>query len=195
MALVTLMIVTALQAGGPACGKMPELAAHPRAMVRSHEKWLTRLIDDGLRRSATFAALVATIDGYRAIVYVEPRTTMKGNLTGAVPVHVVRAPGGTRSLRVWVLQRRSPNEVIATMGHELQHVIELLESGADEGASVPPSTTTTALDPATGCRTFETDALCGSVLPFTGSWWPAVGRGRLRRKDQRPVISTLQASW
>ena len=50
-------------------------------------------------------------------------------------------------------------------------------------------------NPATGCRTFETDALCGSVLPFTGSWWPAVGRGRLRRKDQRPVISTLQASW
>ena len=127
-------------------------------VLRSGEIWLNRLIDAGLRRSQTFATLTASIEAHRAIVYVESRDASRANFKGAVPTSVVRTPDGTRYLRVWVLRGRAPDDMIATIGHELQHVVELLEIDDGDVASGFPVTTTVAFDPRTGRRTYETDA-------------------------------------
>ncbi len=103
--------------------------------LRSVEKWMNRLIDDGLRRSPTFARLAGSIEKHRAIVYVEPRNALKAGLLGAVPPLVTRTPDGIRYMRVWVLQGRQPDEMIETIGHELQHVLELLETEGTGDAS------------------------------------------------------------
>jgi hypothetical protein len=126
--------------------------------VRSVQKWLNQLIDDGMRRSPTFARLVTTIAAHRAIAYVEPRDALKGGLTGAVPAAVVHAPDGTLYVRVWLLRGRAPDEMIETIGHELQHVIELIENESDDSGNDDHSNTSRSRDPATGLWMIETDA-------------------------------------
>jgi len=139
---------------GESCG----LPTRRALAVRSVEKSLNRLIDDGRRRSPTFARLAETIDEHRAIVYVEPRDVLKAGLTGAVPSVIIQAPGGMRYVRVWILRGRPPDDLIETIGHELQHVIELLETEADDTVSDHLSDTTRSRDPATGLWMIETDA-------------------------------------
>jgi len=140
---------------------LDESIVRRRIAVRSVEKWLNRLIEDGIRRSATVTALVATIATHRAIVYIEPRDSLSGGLTGAVPAVVVRAPDGTRYARVWLLRGRAPDEMIEVIAHELQHVIELLEIEAGERSSKDQRQTTSFPRFPTGFRMIETDAARG----------------------------------
>jgi hypothetical protein len=123
------------------------LATRRAPAVRSGAKWITRLIQNGLERSPTFLRLARAIEKHRALVYVEPRSVLRSRLLGGVPRLIIQAPDGTRYARVWVLQYRPPDDIIKTIGHELQHVVELLEG---EEARDHESTT--------GFRIIETEA-------------------------------------
>jgi hypothetical protein len=148
--LIIAMLVAALQAGivtrdGPQQGDVrPNAAAHCEAppvmtsvtsAVRSGDSWLTGLIDQGLSRSGTFARLAAAVAADRGMVYIEWRLAMRDGLAGALHHHVFQGADGTRYLRVFVLHGRSPSAVIETIAHELQHVVEFLESGSDDFAA------------------------------------------------------------
>ena len=56
-------------------------------------------------------------------------------MTGALLHQVTRVADGTRYLRVIIAQGRSDDAVIATLAHELQHAIELLDVSLDGGDS------------------------------------------------------------
>jgi hypothetical protein len=160
MMLATIVLLVGLQAAlayGPrveAC----KLSTPHAAAVRSVEKWMNRLLEDAVRVSPTFDRLATTIEQYRAIVYVEPRTVLEGGLVGAVPRSVLRAPDGTRYVRVWVLQGRSPDEMIETIGHELQHAIEILDIEMNTNTAKELSGATRNRDPISGVWMIETDA-------------------------------------
>lgn len=95
----------------------------PERHVRTTERQIQALIDQGSLRSTTFLRLLTTLDQSDVIVYVEPQLTRLA-LGGFLVNHISRA-GGQRYLRVAVDYHGSPERVIAVLGHELQHAVEI----------------------------------------------------------------------
>ena len=96
--------------------------------VRSENPVITAAIAQGIERSTTFRRLIEAIDTTDGLVYV---------LEGKCGGHGVRAclhmsvelSGPNRLLRILVNPRRAPGcELIASIGHELQHALEALSN-------------------------------------------------------------------
>jgi hypothetical protein len=84
-------------------------------------------------RSATFRRLVETIDATDGIVYVEQGRRCGAGVRACLLLSVTVA-GPSRILRVYVIGDRDPAEVMASIGHELQHAVEVLrERGVTTG--------------------------------------------------------------
>jgi len=96
--------------------------------VRSTNQAISAAIAEGASRSATFRSLVQTIEGTDGIVYVEPGHCGHG-VPSCLSLSVVPA-GDYRLLRILIDNARSVSSLIATIGHELQHAIELLTEPA-----------------------------------------------------------------
>jgi len=92
--------------------------------VRSTDPAIVAAIAEGTTRSATFRSLVQTIERTDGIVYVE-RGRCGHGVTSCLSLSVVPA-GDFRLLRILVDDVRTISTLIATIGHELQHAIELL---------------------------------------------------------------------
>jgi hypothetical protein len=97
--------------------------------VRSSNHALLQLIDEGAERSTTFRRLVDAINMSSTIVYVEFGFCAFGHLDGCLLPHVIDSHGA-RFVRVVVTPdktRRSHDQLLALIGHELQHVVEMTE--------------------------------------------------------------------
>ncbi len=108
-------------------------AAVPAAnRLRPQDDRLTHLLRDGVSRSATLKRLVDRIEASNVIVYVALNPMMKPNLSGMV-TWMSRA-GAFRYLRASISTDLTPNQMIATIAHELQHAVEVIddESVSDE---------------------------------------------------------------
>jgi hypothetical protein len=93
---------------------------------------MARMIASGTGRSATFRHLVEHVGRLNGIVYIEEdyylNTHTRTRLMGAL-VHRVTVSGDSRILHLFIAPVSGDQPVI-TMAHELQHVVEVLESGA-----------------------------------------------------------------
>jgi hypothetical protein len=92
--------------------------------IRSTDRRLADAIGLGLRRSATFRALVADINQSNVVVYItcgsqKLRSGLSGQLT------FLSAAGGFRYVVVQVDSRLPRWRLIAMLGHELQHAREI----------------------------------------------------------------------
>jgi hypothetical protein len=96
--------------------------AWPR--VRSSTPGITALLTEASSRSETFRELVSRIERTDGIVYVEPGTCKHG--VRACLSLSITAAGGFRILRVLVNLATDVLELMATIGHELQHALEIL---------------------------------------------------------------------
>jgi hypothetical protein len=94
--------------------------------VRSSHAYLRAMIEEAALRSATFRRLVAAIEATDGIVYVEHGACMRGLRTCLV-LNVTPA-GSYRILRVMVDVRQPDWDVMAAIGHELRHALEVLEN-------------------------------------------------------------------
>ena len=122
--------------------------------VRAEKPAVTALIDEGLARSATFAALVAAVDRTDGLVYVEEGTC--GSRVRACLAMSLVVAGPYRVLRIQIHPRRPRRELIAAIGHELQHVLEALaEPGVRDSVALLHFFLRTA---PTARETFETPA-------------------------------------
>jgi len=117
-----------------------------------------KLLDDASEHSATFRRLVEAIGRTNGLVYVDPGKCKPG--FAACLVMSVKVSGPNRLLRVVVDTSRKPAEVMASIGHELQHAIEALsEPGVTNDALLHALFERLAGSPAaTGQLEFETDA-------------------------------------
>ena len=139
---------------GAAQGAEPSLIR-----VRSSgDATVTTLLHDASERSTTFRRLVETIGHTNGLVYVDPGKCKPG--FAACLVMSVKVSGPNRLLRVVVDTGRKPPEVMASIGHELQHAIEALsEPGVTNDALLHAFFERLAGGPAaTGQLEFETDA-------------------------------------
>jgi len=85
---------------------------------------IAALIAEATARSATFRRLVAVIDDSDGIVYVERGAC--GHSARACLSHSVVVAGPHRIIRVLVDTRRSHDDLIGAVAHELQHAVEVL---------------------------------------------------------------------
>ena len=82
------------------------------------------LIQEATEHSRTFRRLVDTIDATNGLVYVERGTC--GHHVRACLVLTVQVAGPNRLLRILVDIHRGHDELVASIGHELQHAVEAL---------------------------------------------------------------------
>lgn len=91
--------------------------------VRGATPAVNDVLKMGIRRSATFARLVRDVDASDIIVYVETVNDMPPGLDGRLTF--LTAAGGFRYLRIQVPTNTGKFDVIAVIGHELQHALEI----------------------------------------------------------------------
>ena len=100
--------------------------------LRTTEPVVQAAIDEGRRRSPTFASLVDAIERSDTIVYVTRAHMLPHRMDGCL------TPSRTRSryLRVLVASGLGKERTIVVLAHEFQHVREVLEagSGTDQAA-------------------------------------------------------------
>jgi hypothetical protein len=97
--------------------------------VRSTDAGMLALVREGTERSVTFSTLVDTIGRSNGIVYVEFGYCAFGHLNGCLLSFIAPAPG-VRYLRIIVTpdkNRRSHDQLLALIAHELRHALEVLE--------------------------------------------------------------------
>lgn len=85
---------------------------------------LAKLLQEGTNRSSTFRRLVGSIDRTDGLVYVQEGHC--GHHVRACLALTVQVAGSNRLLRIVVDAHRDRDELIAAIGHELQHAVEAL---------------------------------------------------------------------
>jgi hypothetical protein len=93
--------------------------------VRSESSSIRAAITDGHERSPTFRSLVTAIDATDGVVYVQEGQCLRGG-RACLPLSVGIA-GPYRFLRILVSSRKASGcALIGSIGHELQHALEVL---------------------------------------------------------------------
>jgi len=94
--------------------------------VRPLQERGTRVLAKGSDASMTFRQLIDRIAQSDVIAYVDLAPYEEPGLEGAL--EFVATVGGARYVRVWLQPRRTDDELIVTLGHELQHVVEVADA-------------------------------------------------------------------
>jgi hypothetical protein len=121
-------------------GAVPSIVAEASSTtsrVRSTDNALAGLIDQATRRSETFRRLLATIQASNGIVYVEPGKC--GHGVRACLMMWMQVSGPNRFVRIVINRSKTVRdvEVMGSLGHELQHAIEVLgEPGVTNGVTM-----------------------------------------------------------
>lgn len=125
MRLLRSLVLCAVAMSSPAL-----VAASPvtSTNLRPQDDRLAQLIRAGSARSATLRSLVDRIEASRVIVYVAINPLMKPNLSGMLTW--MTQAGGYRYLRASISNDLTPDQMIATIAHELQHAVEVIEDEA-----------------------------------------------------------------
>jgi hypothetical protein len=107
----------------------PAAAAGSPSRVRSADGTILQLLKEGDERSPTFHALIDAIDHSTGIVYVEFGYCAFGHLNGCLLPFIASAHGD-RYLRAIVMpdkSRANHDQLIALIGHELRHALEVFD--------------------------------------------------------------------
>ena len=133
------------------------LLTSPERRVRSTDKRVSQLLKIGMQRSPTFAQMVQSLNRTDVIVYIERTNDLPRTLAGRLLL--LPRTGPYRYLRVQVRGDLPTRELVALIGHELRHALEI----ADEPGVRDESTMLTFYKkighPTTGAlHTYDTDA-------------------------------------
>ena len=93
--------------------------------VRGATPAVNTMLATGIKLSGTFARLVRAIDDTDVIVYVEIVNSLPTGLDGRLSFST--KAGGFRYLRIQVPANTGKHDLIAVVGHELQHALEIAE--------------------------------------------------------------------
>ena len=127
-------VISALTAAG-LLGVPDARAEGPGPRVRTSHAYLRAMISEAALRSPTFRGIVAAIEATDGIVYVEHGACKPG--IRACLVMDVTPAASFRILRVIVDARQPDWDVMASIGHELRHALEVLENrGIVDNASL-----------------------------------------------------------
>ncbi len=119
VACVSLALLPHTAFAGPATTRL----GGPR--IRAQDSRIEKYLKSGLQRSPTMRALVDRIEASNVIVYIGTKPLMKSHLSGALSF--VAASGGFRYVRAMINSDQVPDLMIATLAHEFQHVVEVID--------------------------------------------------------------------
>lgn len=106
----------------PLAGGRPDyLGLH----VRGATPKVKALIDEGIRRSPTFKALVERLNNSDVVVYINVTPDLPPGLDGRLSF--MTFAGSVRYLHAQVLNGLGVDGIIAVAAHELQHAVEVAE--------------------------------------------------------------------
>ena len=124
LSLLPLLLSATLTPPAPAAAPSTyALLDSPYRHVRTTDKYLQALLRLGLQRSPTFASLIAQLNDTDVIVYLEPVQTLPTSLSGRLLL--LPHDSSQRYLRIQVLASLGRTELIALIGHELRHALEV----------------------------------------------------------------------
>ena len=109
-------------------------ASPTMARIRTDDPDIARAIADGSEWSATFRRLVEAVQRTDGLVWVFRARCRFGAAACLLTSLVVSGPN--RLLHVHVDPRRSDHKLIESLGHELQHAVEVLGSSARSTAEM-----------------------------------------------------------
>ena len=96
--------------------------------VRPYDGRSASLILEGLERSSTLRAIVDRLEQLDVIVYVEMQPALRKKLAGKMTW--LTGTASHRYVRISLCPELSQDTLIATLGHELQHALEVAEAPA-----------------------------------------------------------------
>jgi hypothetical protein len=146
----------------------PGASEHPASRtlasaVRSSSTSIQALLVEAVRDSATFKRLVDALDASDGLVYVESGTCRRGgDKLNACLMNDVVAAGGRRYLRILVDLRKDPVDLAGSIGHELQHAVEVLSDRSV--TSMASMLSFYQGDGRNGARSYETEAAVDAGL-------------------------------
>lgn len=103
-----------------------DLLESPYRHVRTTNPRIQRLLEMGVSRSPTFASLLARLNASDVIVYIQQTDDLPKRLDGRLLL--MPLANNQRYLRIQINRKGTPNELIALIGHELRHAIEVAEA-------------------------------------------------------------------
>lgn len=101
---------------------LDRIAFHVRATDSRAQEW----IRTGAAASQTFRSLLSRLGDSDLIVYVEIVDRIVGGAVGQM--YFVAATGGVRYVRIEVVADRDFVKMVALVGHELQHAVEVADA-------------------------------------------------------------------
>jgi hypothetical protein len=101
------------------------LLSAPGRRVRSTDPKVVQLLETGMHRSPTFANLVRSVSATDVIVYIERVRVLPRTLAGRLLL--LPAAGNQRYLRIQVRSDLPRPDLIALIGHELRHALEIAQ--------------------------------------------------------------------
>lgn len=122
--LIVLGVSAHIQAGGAGT-----LNSHAR--VRAMDKRVETLLATGMDRSPTFRQLVRRIEGSDVIVYIEARHDLR---IGGASMRFLAKSASDRFVRIQLNAGHNNPTLVAILGHELQHAVEVAEHPDVESA-------------------------------------------------------------
>lgn len=99
--------------------------SNPKARVRPLHKRVDALLATGMDRSATFRQLVSRIETSDVIVYVEARHDIRGGVGASM--RFMASSATDRFVRIVLNAEYNDPTLVALLGHELQHVVEVAD--------------------------------------------------------------------
>lgn len=93
--------------------------------LRPQDSRVAQVLKEGAARSATFRALVDRIEASNLIVYVAVNPILKSSLSGGL--NWMTRAGDFRYVRASIRPDLTFDQMIASVAHELQHAVELIE--------------------------------------------------------------------
>ncbi len=151
--------------------------------IRTTNPFLTAAIQAGVEQSESFRALVDRINDSDIVVHVVSEEQQAPGLGGHVAFAI--AAGGVRYVRISVLPRLSGCELIAILGHELRHVVEI----ADEPSVVDQASMATFYSAIGARRRGERTAMFDTAAAVAAGdriRREVLGHGRIDGPDRRP---------
>lgn len=124
--MLKLVACLALVASVPLVGRAasdPPAAPLLAPRLRPYDSRAAMLVQQGLERSATFASLAARVEASDVIVYIEMQPALPARLAGSLTW--MAASSIARYVRVSLNPSLSTDLLTATLGHELQHALEV----------------------------------------------------------------------
>ncbi len=100
--------------------------SNPHTRVRPMQKHVESIVAAGMARSATFRTLVRRLEASDVIVYIETRRDLREGVGASMKY--ITSSASDRFVRIQLNASYNTNTLVALLGHELQHAVEVADN-------------------------------------------------------------------